>query len=72
MKKYRLLDRKDKKIVFRQLAKELGYDPDFFEKKQVQNNIPYVDDDVNNEVFDPISWISDEFQYNTELMILRT
>ena len=59
--KVQALDRKDKKIVFRQLAKELGYDPDFFEKKQVQNNIPYVDDDVNNEVFDPISWISDEF-----------
>ena len=55
------LDRTDKKIMFRQLARELGYDLDSLDKAPAQDEAFIGADDGNDETFDPNAWMSDEF-----------
>lgn len=51
----------DKKIMFRQLAKEFGYDLELLHQASVQKEVFYGEHGEENEVFDPNAWRSDEF-----------
>lgn len=61
--KVRSLDTRDKKIVFRQLASDLGYDLDRLEERSYEDTFyPGVDDeDDSDDTFNPDGWVSDEF-----------
>lgn len=55
------LNRTDKKIVFRQLARELGYDLNSLEQVPLQEEKFTYDEDESEETFNPSEWISNEF-----------
>ena len=59
--KVQALNLTDKKIMFRQLARELGYDLDQLKKASVTDEIFDVDDDGDDEIFNPNSWVLEEF-----------
>lgn len=60
--KVQSLDAADKKVMLRQLAKELGYDIDSFPRVTARQdtNIDDEEDDAD-EVFDPNAWMATEF-----------
>lgn len=54
----------DKRLIFRQLADDLGYDIDRLEDKEQNDEVfyPGVDDeDDPDDTFNPDGWVSDEF-----------
>lgn len=61
--KVQALDRRDKKLMFRQLARELGYDLDSLEKADNSAEIfsEYGNGEAAEETFDPNAWVSADF-----------
>ena len=60
--KVQALNKTDKKIVFRQLARELGYDLASLEQAPAQEEeFTYGDEEESEETFNPSEWMSDEF-----------
>lgn len=65
LEKVQALNKSDKKIVFRRLAKELGYDLDSLKQNPSQEKkFTHGDEDESEERFNPSEWMSDEFPQN--------